>query len=92
MSTEQGTKASFYTVAFCSAEKPAYFDPQKPGAAAVQLAQEKFSLPPADFNPKHGGRFYGEGRNGFTFEVQIKWESAQALAVKSYPDVLNIFE
>ncbi len=92
MSTDQGNKASFFNVAFCTPEKPPYFNPQTPGAAAVQLAQEKFHLPPADFNPKHGGRYYGQGKYGYTFEVQIKWESAQALAVKNYPDVLNIFE
>ena len=90
--SEQGTKANFFCVAFYVPEKPPYFNAEKPGLAAIQLAQEMFTLPPSDFNPKHGGRYYGHGKYGYTFEVQVKWESAQALSVRNIPEILNIFE
>jgi hypothetical protein len=90
--TDRAPKAPYNYVAFAVPEVPAYFDPQKPDAAAVQLAQELFGLPPTDFNQKHGGRFWGEGKFGFVFEVLIKIESSQALAVKALPQILDIYE
>ncbi len=53
--TDRAPRPLYNYVAFATPEIPAYFNPQKPDAAAVQLAQELFGVPPTDFNPKHGG-------------------------------------
>lgn len=90
--SEQQPKANFYLVAFFVDKLPAYFTADKAGQAAVQLAQEMYRLQPNDFQPKHGGRYYGQGKYGHTFEVQIKREAAEALAVNNPPSILNIFE
>jgi hypothetical protein len=90
MRTEE-PKPDYQNVAFFSQTVPPGFDERNPGTAVVQLAREKFGFSPDDFNPGHGGRFYGASKFGFTFEVQVKWAIAEALAGKSHPSVLNIF-
>jgi hypothetical protein len=84
--------SEYQNVAFFQPDKPAYFDIKNPGASAVRLAMEMFGFQAVDFNPAHLGRFYGRGKYGYTFEVQVKYPQAQTLAGKNHPDVLNIFE
>lgn len=84
-------KPDYQNVAFFCPAMPAGFDERNPGKAVLQIACEKFGFSPDDFNVSHGGRFYGESKFGFTFEVQVKWAVAEALAGKSHPSVLHIF-
>ncbi|MEZ0223754.1 MAG: hypothetical protein ACAH83_04310 [Alphaproteobacteria bacterium] len=92
MAVEQASRPEYQNVAFFTQTMPDYFDEKNPGASAIRLAGEKFGFADADFNPKHTGRFYGQGKYGYTFEVQIKFTLAQVLASKQHPDILNIFE
>ena len=84
--------AEFQYIGFFVSQMPAFFDIADPGASAVRLASEKFGFAPADFNAGHKGRFHGQGRYGFTFEVMVKFGIAQTLAGKNHPDVLTIYE
>lgn len=92
MTEQPQPKANYYYLAFYVVEKPTYFNAEKPGAAAIQLAQDMYGLPPTDFNSKHGGRFYGWGKYGYTFEVHVKREAAVALETKCISTILNIYE
>jgi len=89
---EERVKAIFTHVSFAMPELPAYFDPQKPGAAALQLAAEMFGLSQTEFNPKSGGHYWGETSHGHVFEVEIRTESAHLIATKRFPQVIDIFE
>jgi hypothetical protein len=82
----------FQFVAFCTAERPAYFDKAAPGAAARQLAVECFGFREVDLNPAHPGKYYGQGKYGHTFEVQVKTPIALTLASKNDKNVLNIYQ
>lgn len=85
-------RPEFMCVAFFAETLPPGFDTRpNPSPGSVQLACEKFGFTEGDFNPKHGGRFWGASKYGYTFEVQIKWAPAEALAGKNHPFVLNIF-
>lgn len=92
MAVEHASRPEYQNVAFFTPAMPEYFDTKNPGASAIRLATEKFGFTDVDFNPKHTGRFYGQGKYGYTFEVQIKFTLAQVLAAKCHPEVLNIFE
>lgn len=89
--TSLDEKPEYQTVAFFSPTLPAGFNERNPGEAIYHLAGEKFGFSPADFNPKTIGRYHGAGKYGFTFEVEVKWLVAEALAAKNHPSVLNIF-
>lgn len=91
MKTEAEPKSEYQNVAFFGETLPPGTDPANANASAVGLACEKFGFKPEDFNPTHGGRVYGPGKYGFTFEVQVKWAVAESLAGKNHPHVLNIF-
>ena len=85
-------RPEYLHVAFFSEVLPDGFDQrQSPSSASITLACEKFGFTPQDFNPAHGGRFWGASKYGFTFEVEVKWALAEALAGKNLPYVLNIF-
>lgn len=83
---------AFQYLAFWIAKKPAYFDTAQPGTAAKQLATELFGVAAADLDPAHPGKYYGQGKYGFTFEVHLKTSIALTLAAKNDPNVLNIYQ
>jgi hypothetical protein len=89
---ENVQRAEYQNVSFFVPQLPEYFDAKNPGAAAIKLAMEKFGFADVDFNPKHTGRYYGPGKYGQVFEVQLKFVLAQTLSAKNHPDILNIFE
>ncbi len=84
-------RPEYQNVAFFNLTVPTGFDERNPGGAVLLMASEKFGFSPDDFNPGHGGRFYGASKYGFTFEVQVKWAVAENLSAKSHPSVLSIF-
>jgi hypothetical protein len=84
--------AEFQFISFFTNVIPEYCDRKAPAGCAMRLARELFGLAEADFNPKHTGRFYGQGKYGFTFEVQVKNAQAQTLAGKNHPNVYHIYE
>lgn len=88
----EAKKDAHQNVAFFTAERPAYFDPHNPGASAVKLAQELFSFTDADINAKHGGRYYGQGKYGYTYEVSVKREATIPLSARAHPNVLDIYD
>lgn len=78
-------KPDYQNVAFFSPTMPAGFDERNPGNTVLQMACEKFGFSPDDFNPSHGGRFYGERKFGFTFEVQVNGRWRRHLREKAIP-------
>ncbi len=84
--------ADYLNVAFFIPQMPPTFDAAAPGAMAQQLASEMFGFAAADYNPKYGGSFFGHGKYGYVFEVQVRRVLADTLASKNHPDILRIFD
>jgi hypothetical protein len=85
-------RPQFQCVSFYVEEIPEGSNTGDPNRLAVDLAIKMFEFQLKDFNVKLPGRYYGRGRYGHTFEVQVGWDAANALAAKSHPNVLNVFE
>lgn len=85
-------KDAHQNVAFFTAERPAWFDLHNPGASTVKLGQEMFGFTDIDINPKHGGRYYGVGKYGHTYEISAKREATIPLSARAHPNVLDIYD
>lgn len=82
----------FQCVSFHVDEIPAEIDRSDPGKVAIELATKMFDLQPKDLNPKHPGKYYGRGKYGHVFEVQVIWDVGINISVRNNPAVLHIFE
>ncbi|HYD18644.1 MAG TPA: hypothetical protein VEF76_09210 [Patescibacteria group bacterium] len=82
----------YQCVSFHVEDVPDYVDRNNPGTGAIPLAVELFQIQPQDFNQKHTGRYYGRGKYGYVFEVEVVWDVAQNISVRNHPAVLNVFE
>ena len=82
----------FQCVSFHVDEIPDDADRSDPGKLAIALATKIFDLQPKDLNPKHPGKYYGRGKYGHVFEVQVIWDVGINISVRNNPAVLNIFE
>lgn len=85
-------RPTFQCVSFHIDDIPADANTSDPGRLAIDLATRLFELQPKDLNPKHTGKYYGRGKYGHVFEVQVIWDVGINISVRNHPAVLNIFE
>lgn len=85
-------RPTYQCVSFHIDDIPEGANTSDPGRLAIDLATQMFELQPKDLNPKHNGKYYGRGKYGHVFEVQVIWDVGINISVRNHPAVLHIFE